>query len=183
MQRLDDRARAEARDCCGVPAPGPEPDGRRSDLRRGWYWGSQAFAERMLKVGAAVLKKPRHRSDRASPERRAHGEQEARRLLVEGMAVAGLSVDDMKKLPGSDPRKVAIARLIWEQTAVGMAWLAAHLHLRSAANASQQIRRHRQQPPKLSKARQRWMLQSKMLPAPYFRVLTVPGAAGVKVNS
>ena len=124
-----------------------------------------------------------HRSDRASPERRAHGAQEARRLLVEGMAVAGLSVDDMKKLPGSDPRKVAIARLIWEQTAVGMAWLAAHLHLRSAANASQQIRRHRQQPPKLSKARQRWMLQSKMLPAPYFRVLTVSGAAGVKVNS
>ncbi len=183
MQRLDDRARAEARDCCGVPAPGPEPDGRRSDLRRGWYWGSQAFAERMLKVGAAVLKKPRHRSDRASPERRAHGEQEARRLLAEGTAVAGLSEAALKKLPGSDPRKVAIARLIWEQTAVGMAWLAAHLHLRSAANASQQIRRHRQQPPKLSKARQRWMLQSKMLPAPYFRVLTVPGAAGVKVNS
>jgi hypothetical protein len=41
-----------------------------------------------------------------------------------------------------------------------MTWLAVHLHLRSAANASQQIRRHRQHPPPLSKALQRWILQS-----------------------
>jgi len=44
---------------------------------------------------------------------------------------------------------------------VDMKWLAAHRHLRSAANASHQIRRHRQQPPKLPKALQRWIIQSK----------------------
>jgi hypothetical protein len=111
-------------------------------------------------VGAAVLKKPRHRSARASQERRAHGEQEARRLLAEGTAVAGLSEAALKKLPGSDARKVAVARVVWEQTTVDMTWLAGNLHLRSAANPSQQIRRHRQQPPPLSKALQRWILQS-----------------------
>ena len=145
---------------CGIPAPEPEGDARRSDLRRGWYWGSQAFAERMLKMGEAVLKKPRHRSARASQEKRAHGEQEARRLLAEGLAVAGLSEAALKKLPGSDARKVAVARVVWEQTTVDMTWLAGHLHLRSAANASQQIRRHRQHPQKMSKPLQRWMLQS-----------------------
>jgi REP element-mobilizing transposase RayT len=160
VQRLDDRAHAEARAKCGMPAPEPERDARRSDLRRGWYWGSQAFAERILKVGEAVLKKPRHRSARASQEKRAHGEQEARRLLAEGLAVAGLSEAALKKLPGSDARKVAVARVVWEQTTVDMTWLAVHLHLRSAANASQQIRRHRQHPPPLSKALQRWILQS-----------------------
>jgi ABC-type hemin transport system ATPase subunit len=108
-----------------------------------------------------VLKKPRHRSARASPERRAHGEQVARRLLAEGTAVAGLSEAALKKLPGSDARKVAVARVVWEQTTVDMTWLAGHLHLRSAANASQQIRRHRQQPPELSKDLQRWMIQSR----------------------
>ena len=161
VERLDDRARAVAREKCGVPAPEPEQDARRSDLRRGWYWGSQAFAERMLKVGAAVLKKPRQRSARSGQEQRAHGEQEARRLLAEGKTVAGLSDDNVQSLPGSDARKVAIARVLWEQTTVDMPWLAAHLHLRSAANASQQIRRHRQHPPPMSKALQRWMLQSR----------------------
>jgi hypothetical protein len=63
-------------------------------------------------------------------------------------------------LPGSEPRKVAIARVIWEQTTMDMKWLADHLSLRSAANASQQIRRARQNPPQLPKAMQRWIHQS-----------------------
>jgi hypothetical protein len=64
---------------------------------------------------------------------------------------------------------VAVARAVWEQTTVDTTWLAEHLHLRSAANASQQIRRHRQQPPELSKDLQRWMIQSRKSPDPYFR--------------
>ena len=162
MQRIDARAHAEMRAQCGIPEAGPEQDGRRSDLCRGWYWGSQAFAERMLKLGETVLKKPRHRSaGAASEEKRAHGEQEAWRLLAEGMAVAELSVEELPRLPGSDARKVAIAQVLWGQTTVGMKWLAEQLHLRSAANASQQIRRYRQQPPHLSKSLQRWVNQSR----------------------
>ena len=47
-------------------------------------------------------------------------------------------------------RKVAVARVVWGQTTADMQRLATHLHLRSEANASQQIRR-RQQPAELSK--------------------------------
>ena len=161
VERLDKRARAEAKERCGIPAPGADTDARRSDLRRGWYWGSQAFAERMLKLGDAVLKKTRHRSAKASREKRAHGEQEARRLAAEGVAAARLSDEDLKRLPGSDARKVAIARVIWERTTVNMKWIADHLHLRSAANASQQIRRHRQLTPKLPKDLKQWTTQSR----------------------
>jgi REP element-mobilizing transposase RayT len=160
VERLDARAREEARERCGVPVPEAERDARRSDLRRGWYWGSQAFAERMLQLGEAVLGKKRHRSGKGGGETRAHGERVARRLLAEGQRIAGLSDTDLRRLPGSDARKVAIARVIWEQTTVSMSWLASHLHLRNAANASQQIRRQRQQAPKLPMSLQRWLLQS-----------------------
>jgi hypothetical protein len=161
VERLDERARCEAQEKCGIPASDEDHDARRSDLRRGWYWGSQAFAERMLKLGGAILQKTRHRSAKASHEKRAHGEQEARRLVAEGMVAAGLTDNEVKVLPGSEARKVAIARVVWEQTTVDMKWLAARLHLRSAANASQQIRRQRQQAPSLPNPLQQWIIQSR----------------------
>jgi putative transposase len=77
VERLDDRARAEAMEKCGISARREEDDARRSDLRRGWYWGSQAFAERMLRIGEAALRKTRSRGANASFEKQAHGEQEA----------------------------------------------------------------------------------------------------------
>ena len=85
----------------------------------------------MLRIEEATLRKTRGRSANASLEKQAHGEQEARRLVAEGLAIAGLSDEDLKKLPGSDPRKIAVARVVWERTIVGMPWLAEHLHLRS----------------------------------------------------
>lgn len=161
VERLDERARREAQEKCGIPVPDEVGDARRSDLRRGWYWGSQAFAERMLKLGDTVLKGTRHRGAMGSLEKRAHGEHEARRLVADGMAAAGLTDDEVKWLPGSEARKVAIARVVWEQTTVDMKWLATHLHLRSAANASQQIRRHRHEAPALPKALRQWVVQSR----------------------
>ena len=160
VERLEARARAEVREKCGMPGRDGDRDARRSDLRRGWYWGSQAFAERVLKVGEAVLVRPRHRSAKASGEKRAHGEGEALRLLTEGIASAGFGADDLHHLPGSDPRKVAIARLIWERTTVDMRWLSDHLGLRSAANASQQIRRWNEDAPLPATLRQ-WISQSR----------------------
>ena len=114
----------------------------------------------MLRIGEAALRKTRSRGGNASLEKQAHGEQEARRLIAEGMAAAGLTDEDLKKLGGNDPRKVAVARVVWERTIVGMPWLAEHLNLRSAANASQQIRRHRRQPLALARKLQKWMAQS-----------------------
>jgi putative transposase len=162
VQRLDERARFEAVEECGVPPRDPGSDGRRSHLRDGWYWGSQAFAERTLKLAEGALKKVKFRKTKTDRERRAHGEQEAQRLVKEGMAAAGLREADLEAHPGSELRKVAIAKVVWEQTTVGLPWIAERLHMRSRTNASQQIRRHRLQPPTLPKALQRWVRQSTM---------------------
>jgi REP element-mobilizing transposase RayT len=160
VERLDRIAHATETAQCGVAVPPPDSDGRASHLRRGWYWGSQAFSEKLLAIGDAALKRKRHRSYRASLESRAHGEKEALRLLREGLEKAGLLTSNLTVLPGSDPRKVAIARAIRNQTTVSMSWINDHLFMRSAANASQQIRRNPKSDKTLSAALRTWLKQS-----------------------
>ena len=145
VERLDRRIVEEGLERAGIAAVPEEVDARCSHLRKGWYWGSRQFGERMLKLGERVLSKKRHRSYKGSQESRAHGEKEAARLLKEGMAAVGLRKADLENLPGSDLRKVAVASAIWERTTVGMQWINDRLVMKSAANASHQIRRMRMQ--------------------------------------
>lgn len=60
-----------------------------------------------------------------------------------GLTQAGLTIKELQELTGSDEKKVAMAVKIWEQTTMNMKWIADHLGMKSAANASQQVRRHR----------------------------------------
>jgi putative transposase len=143
VERLDRRAVEEEAEKCGLIALPEEMDARCSHLRRGWYWGSQAFGEKMLKFAGAALRRDRNRIYRGSLERRAHEALRAEQLLREGLRAAGLDWRELLRLSGADPRKVAIARAIWEQTVVSQRWLAERLGMRSAANVSQQLRRHR----------------------------------------
>jgi REP element-mobilizing transposase RayT len=142
VERLDRRAVEEETERCGlIPLP-EEMDARCSHLRRGWYWGSQAFGEKMLKVAGAMLRRNRDRIYRGSLERRAHDISRAEQLLLEGLQAAGLELAQLRRLSGADVRKVAIARAIWQQTVVSQKWLAQRLGMSSAANVSQQLRRH-----------------------------------------
>ena len=68
-------------------------------------------------------------------------------------------------IPAQKSPNRRFARVVWEQTTVDKKWLAEHLSLRSAANTSQQIRRH---PPKLAKALQQRALQSRNVACPRF---------------
>ena len=141
VQRLENRILAEGMEKAGIPQVAEEMDKRRSSLERGWYWGSQQFAERMLKIGEKVLKKARHWGEKSAMEHRAHGEEEAQRLIAEGLKAAGLGAGELEKRPGSDPVKAALAELVWSRTTVNMEWIARTLKMRSATNARQQIRR------------------------------------------
>jgi len=157
VARLDLRATEGADDCKKLEKEG---DKRRSGLKRGWYWGSQAFSEQVLSLGQCALKKKRHRGYQASEEHRAHGELVANGLLKRGLEEAGLSREELMRLPGSDARKVAIAQVIWENTTMKLSWIAGQLSMKSAANASQQLRRYRQSRPALPKQLNAWILQS-----------------------
>ena len=138
-ERLDRRALEEGRLRAGIPEPVAGRDQRRSDLCKGWYWGSQAFAEKMLQLGESVLGRERHWSYRQSEESKSHGEMEAERLLEEGLELSGLQRDELTSLPGSDPRKIAIALRIERSTTVSRSWLAQRLGMKSAANVRQYI--------------------------------------------
>jgi hypothetical protein len=68
--------------------------------------------------------------------RRSHGEDEAARMLREGLAALGLSESDLALLPKGDPRKVALASAMPKRTIVPNEWIAKHLHLGHVSRAS-----------------------------------------------
>ena len=141
VELLDRRAVEDGAGRAGIPVTDGEVDARCSHLRRGWHWGTQSFAEKMLALAQEALKKTNGRAYRSGGVRRSHDTQQAERWLREGLAAAGLKESDLTGLPGSDPRKVALAGLLWRRTTVSQPWLAERLQMRSAANVSQQLRR------------------------------------------
>jgi hypothetical protein len=51
---------------------------------------------------------PQSRAYRRAPQRLSHGLEQAQRLVGQGLKAAGLDRQDLKALPGSDARKVAL---------------------------------------------------------------------------
>ena len=144
VARLDRRAVSEAIKSCGVPVLAAEMDARASHLRRGWYWGTQAFGEALRKATAVLLKKQGVPGSRAYQKHELvteHGHRQAEVLLRKGMKAGGLKAADMERVKGSDLRKVLLAYLLWRRTVVSQQWLAEKLAMSSAANVSQQLRR------------------------------------------
>lgn len=143
VERLDRKAAQEEAKNCGVPERGSGEDARCSHLRRGWYWGTQAFGEAMRKLAGAMLKKrsPKSRGYQGAALVREHGQKQAEAWLAEGLKAAGLRASELSKLSGSDARKVLLADVLWRRTVVEQRWLAEKLGMKSAANVSQQRRR------------------------------------------
>ena len=141
VDRLDARARQE-NDPGLVPIPSGA-DARTSHLRRGWYWGTLAFAEKVMKQVDGQVASTRNTTYRAGLVSHAHNMARAEEIIACGLECLGLSQTDLETLPGSDPRKLAIASCISRQTGVKQGWIADRLKMKSAANVSQQLRRLR----------------------------------------
>lgn len=141
VERLDRRAVEEGFKDCGIPPSLAEIDARCSHLRRGWYWGTQAFGEQMTKLVKAAMVHQQSRAYQSAPERLGHGLEQAKKWLRDGLEIAGLSTADLERLPGSHPTKVALAALLWRRTTVSQGWLAAQLKMKSAANVSHLLRK------------------------------------------
>ncbi len=143
VERLDRRAVEEAIKRCGVPELPSEVDSRCSHLRRGWYWGTQGFADKLRVLASSLLQQVPHQSRayRGTPLVREHGEKQAAAWLREGLKAAGVKSGELRGLKGSDARKVVLADLLWRQTTVSQEWIAGKLAMKSAANVCQQLRR------------------------------------------
>ncbi|MFZ4594238.1 MAG: transposase [Verrucomicrobiaceae bacterium] len=141
VERLDRRAVQEAAGKCGVVLPTAEEDARCSHLHRGWYWGSQAFADKVLALAEPPMQGKKARDYRSAAASKAHGLAQAEKWLREGLDAAGLDAATLGELKGTDPRKVALARLLWEHTTASQRWIAEQLGISSAANVSQLLKR------------------------------------------
>ena len=140
VKRLEKRAVEEAGEAGIVPLP-PGTDARSSHLRRGWYWGSEPFARKALEQAKALLETRKNPTYRVAKIHHSHDEQAARDYVQEGLRIQNLREEDLDALPGSDPRKVAIARVVRSKTSVPLVWIANTLRMKSPANVSQQLRR------------------------------------------
>ncbi len=140
VARLDRRAAAEKTENCGVPELEEDFDVRRSHLRRGWFWGGPQFEKKMRRLAGelgAGKPKPGHRRKRGATS---HGMVQAEAWVREGLKAAGLKPKDLAATRGTDPRKLALAELLWKRTTATQGWIAEKLGMRSAANVSQNMR-------------------------------------------
>ena len=137
VHRLEEKARQGAH-----ALQAPEHQSLQSTLRRGWYWGSEQFREFLLKKADATAIR-RNRNYQSTQMGRDHAQSEAEALVREGLHRFKLTESDLEVLPGSDPRKVAIADSVHQSTTTPMGWTAARLSMKSAANVSQQLNRQR----------------------------------------
>ena len=119
-----------------------QPEGRtlHSTLSRGWYWGGEGFKEALLKrVKKADRGESRHY--RSSLEKREAELPRAEKWLEWGMNELGITDGELAPGPGSRREKVLLAAALCKRTTLSQGWLAERLHMKSAANVSQQVRR------------------------------------------
>lgn len=136
------RAYADYLEARAAENGGRFPPEASAALRRGWYLGDESFRDRLLALvgqGAKVLRKRGSHSGKAVA---AHGEREAERLAAAGLRVLELCDEKAKPLPArkGDARKVALATLLRERTAVGNAWVAKRLDMGHDRSVSRLIR-------------------------------------------
>ncbi len=74
--------------------------------------------------------------------KRSHGEEEAGRLLRQGMEYLGLEETELKAIKRNDVRKVALARLIRTRTSVPNQWIARELSLGHASSITRYCSRN-----------------------------------------
>ena len=158
---LDERALAERASATGLAEI--EGQGLQSTLRRGWYWGSQEFRERLLELlgrgknECAQAAVGSNRNYRTSAAGHAAAEEVARELLRRGFKHFGLADEsELRGLGRGDPRRVAIAWALWRKASVSQSWIAGAVGYRTAANVSQQVRRYDALEKKGSLEEQEW---------------------------
>jgi hypothetical protein len=142
LERLELRAREEPARSCGARLP--EGQSLQSTFRRGWYFGSQGFRERLLallpKSDADVPLGQGQHYEGAALMREA-AEQKAETIFIRELRTAGLTEEELDERPRSDPLKGKIATAMRTETTVPLNWIARRLDLGSDSNVCHKIHR------------------------------------------
>jgi REP element-mobilizing transposase RayT len=109
-------------------------------LRRGWYLGEESFKDKLLAMIARArgADKPRKAKTAVAS---AHGESEAERLISVLGKVLELPTErrELEQLRKSDERKVLLAAVLRQRTAVGVNWIAERLVMGHPGSVSRML--------------------------------------------
>lgn len=147
LLRLEQRVREEGAGRAGLVDAGLGPGlSLQSTIRRGWYFGSAAFRERMLGLLDRGGGGGRRRACDGYHGWQAgdHGEARAKRIVDVSCRSLGIGPGELGALKGNDPRKALIAELIRSETTVRLDWVGEQLGMGSRSNCSHLIRRQRE---------------------------------------
>lgn len=147
LASLEQRVQQEGDRLAGLIDPDAQPDvSLQTTIRRGWYFGSEAFKDRMVKLLDQAAKE-RHRPavDPHGPQQRDYGTFHARRLINAGCDRFQISPAELRKLKANDPRKVLVAELIASTTSVRLDWIRGELGMGSRGYCCRLINAQRRQ--------------------------------------
>ena len=141
LERLELTVEEESARRCGARTP--EGQSLQSTLRRGWYFGSQAFRARLLALLArtdANVRPNQGQHYEAAVLIRDAAEQKAERIFILELCAADLTEKGLRERPRSEALKWKIARTMRAETTVSLGWIAHRLDLGSASNVCHKIR-------------------------------------------
>jgi hypothetical protein len=141
LERLELTVEEESARRCGARTP--EGQSLQSTLKRGWYFGSQAFRARLLALLAktdADLRPNQGQHYEAAVLMRDAAEQKAERIFIRELRAADLTEKGLRERPRSEALKWKIARTMRAETTVSLGWIAHRLDLGSASNVCHKIR-------------------------------------------
>ena len=102
----------------------------QSTLKRGWYFGEQAFRDRLLEIVKNTKQdNPKSPSRSIARDfRQAKDDEIGRRIIEAGLKHYDLSQNDLPFLRKGDERKSIIAGLLTKNTNLPLKWIAKNLH-------------------------------------------------------
>ena len=137
LEHLEQRAREEGKSAGrGLP----EGQSLQATLKRGWFFGSELFKEKLVKLADKVLKTgAKRKNTRADESVKQHSAERAEALVLAGMKVCGLDEEALAALPRGEERKVLIALTVKRETTVALDWIAQRLHMGARSTVSREV--------------------------------------------
>ncbi len=128
-----------------VDAKSTPGESLQATIRRGWYFGSEQFKERMLDLMGRLPDHTRQKIEDGyyGDQPRDHGINEARNIIASSCGLWGISFEELRSRKRNNPEKVFLSEIIASQTSVSLDWLRAELSLGSRGYASRLINQQR----------------------------------------
>ena len=114
-------------------------EGEWKRIRRGWYLGDDGFRGQMLKKVKATFGKGRAASY-LGHAKRAHGESEAERMVVQGVVALGLDGQRLADKSKGMAEKQVLAWWLRQRTTAGRRWVSDRLCMGEESGVSKAIR-------------------------------------------